>query len=85
VAGEAKAYPASHTYLLIAAKEMREGESGIPRYAARGAVRVPSRLIRGSEVPSNAVLEMELQLRPGWHINSHRPLQKALIPTQLRI
>jgi hypothetical protein len=36
-------------------------------------------------VPSNAVLEMELQLRPGWHINSHLPLQKALIPTQLRI
>ncbi|MEA3412027.1 MAG: DUF255 domain-containing protein [Pseudomonadota bacterium] len=85
VAGEAREHPGSHTYLLIAAGEMRNGESGNPRYAARGAVRVSSRLLVSSKAPGNGILDVELRLRPGWHVNSHRPLQKDLVPTELRI
>jgi hypothetical protein len=83
-AGKAKPYPASHTYLLIAAAEMRHGESCNPQYAARGVVRISSRLMRDSEAPSAGFFEGELRLRPGWHINPDRPLQKDLVPTELR-
>jgi uncharacterized protein YyaL (SSP411 family) len=64
--------------ILSAAQTHLFGQSGNLQYAARGAVRVAARL---SDDQRNLILD--LVIRPGWHINAHKPLEQDFIPTTL--
>jgi len=50
-------------------------ESGSHEYMARGVVRVSGERLDDSRIQIN------LDMKPGWHINSNAPLQNYLIPT----
>jgi len=69
-------YPSRYAYMLLAADELLHGELGMRRYGARGAVKVTAKL-------ENNWIVVELNIREGWHINAHQPLQKNLIATRL--
>ena len=75
--------PAAHATLLTAADRLRLGETGSRQYAGRGAVAIDARVtqVNGERVG----LELALDIRPGWHVNAHRPLQDYLIPTTLTV
>jgi DsbC/DsbD-like thiol-disulfide interchange protein len=62
--------------LLRAAQVKTNGEFGALQYAAHGGVKINARTASGK-------LIVELEIRPGWHINAHEPLSKNLIPTSL--
>lgn len=70
-------YPASFSYLLTAASELLSGETGSRHYVARGNVKVEARLRKENQV------EVEISVKPGWHINADQPLQDYLIGTRL--
>ena len=74
-----KKQPSSYTGLLTAAALLNYAEIGTIQYAARGAV-----IIRAKRSADNQLI-MTLQIKPGWHINSHKPLQKYLIPTTISL
>jgi len=69
--------PAAHATLLTGLAELRHGASGPDHYAARGAIRIRSRMDSGDG------FGIDLDIRPGWHINANKPLDKDLIPTEL--
>ncbi len=73
--GQLVAQPGGYFYLLKSASEHLFGESGPHQYAARGVVHVSARK-RGD---NNA--EVQIRMKPGWHINSNQPVQDYLIPT----
>jgi uncharacterized protein len=79
--------PRAFPSLLTALNLMRHGDTGPLQYAARGAVRAEARIgDRNSPGDdSGAHLVIDLTMRPGWHVNAHRPLQDALIGTTLRM
>jgi uncharacterized protein YyaL (SSP411 family) len=68
--------PSGFGYLLRAAQVQMSGESGALQYAAHGNVKVDARADSG-------MLVVDIEIRPGWHINAHEPLSDNLIPTQL--
>jgi len=70
--------PERMSALLGAASDLWHGETGYIQYAARGAVRVRASIKKQQ-------LDLQLLIKPGWHINSHRPLQEYLIATSLRL
>ena len=70
--------PSSFFYFLLGANEHLNGETGPQQYAARG--RVAATAVRNRDT-----LEVELNIAPGWHINSDKPIQDYLIPTQLQL
>lgn len=75
--------PASYAYLLIGADQLLDGETGDIQFAARGAVSVRGKL---DPVDSNNyLLKIDLQIKSGWHINAHQPLQKDLIATEIAL
>ncbi|WP_172600440.1 DUF255 domain-containing protein [Sulfurivermis fontis] len=76
--GAAARQPEVYTSLLIGMNRLRHGDAGAVHYAARGTVRVRSRL-HGQR------LRLELEIAPGWHINAHQPLQEYLIGTRLTL
>lgn len=85
LAGSLRADPVAHVTLLSALDRHRAGEVGPYRYAGQGTVRMAARLLShdlAGEAPG-VVLEVMLAIRPGWHVNAHRPLQDNLIPTAL--
>ena len=67
--------PSYFAYMLAGASDLRHGELGAKRYAARGGVRATARQTDASEII------IDINIPEGWHINSNRPLQKGLIPT----
>jgi len=77
-AGAVDRYPSGFAYLLAAADELLHGELGERRYAAQGGVRIEARQ------SGERRIAVELAIPPGWHINSHQPLQDNLIPTTLK-
>ncbi len=83
--------PSAFPSLLTALNLLRHGDTGPLQYAARGAVRAEARISdRNSDSSSpgydgSGNLVIDLTLRPGWHVNAHRPLQDALIGTTLRM
>ena len=79
VARDPSAFPA----LLTALNLLRQGDSGPRQYAARGAVRIDARTSPMTD--GSASLRIDLAMRPGWHLNAHRPLQDELIATTLRM
>jgi uncharacterized protein YyaL (SSP411 family) len=83
--------PSAFPSLLTALNLMRHGDAGPMQYAARGAVRAEARISApnsdedGPTDDGSANLAIDLTMRPGWHINAHRPLQDELIATTLRM
>ncbi len=47
----------------------------------RARLLVPDSAAAGSRVP----IAVEMSLGPGWHVNSHTPAEKFLIPTDVRL
>ncbi|HHB81639.1 MAG TPA: DUF255 domain-containing protein, partial [Aliiroseovarius sp.] len=76
LSGLAAEIPDQRAGLLAAIRELDAGESGPVRYVAAGAVRVEMQQTDGE-------LRFMLQMKPGWHINAHAPLEEYLIPTEL--
>ena len=73
--------PHGHTYLLMAASQLLDGETGSPAYAGRGALKVDAAVTALKK--GRLFYRVNLDIRPGWHINSDRPLQESLTPTKL--
>ncbi|MGI9481742.1 MAG: DUF255 domain-containing protein [Hyphomicrobiales bacterium] len=66
--------------ILQAAREYLYGQSGLLQYAARGVVRA-----KASIVPESRILRVNLNIKPGWHINAHKPLEEDFIATSLAL
>ncbi len=79
LAGSVKSYPASYGYLLMGRDELEHGATGSIQYAAKGAVRIIGKM------KGNGVVTISLAMKPGWHINAHKPLDTALIPTTITL
>lgn len=71
--------PAACSYLLLAADEYMHGETGPHRYTAQGVVAAHAVMDRGARGT------ITLRIKPGWHINAHKPLQEYLKPTRLEM
>jgi len=82
LAGTIAKNPSGHATLLTAADSLRLGETGPRQYAGRGAVVATAQVTRRDT--NKVSLELSLDLKPGWHVNGHRPLQDTLIPTSLK-
>jgi uncharacterized protein len=80
--GQIVQHPAAYATMLIGAADLLYGEAGTHQYAAKGAVSVKAKA-GGAAQPNEIVLN--IRIRPGWHINSHRPLQADLIATELAV
>ena len=78
VAGVAVEAPRSVAYVLRGADMMRGGELGPVQYFGQGKVRVEAKIDR-----SNSRAIVSLEIAPGWHINSVKPLNEDFIPTKL--
>lgn len=65
-------------YLLSAANDLFNGETGTRQYVGRGAVAVDA-------VLSGNTVQLELTMQKGWHINARKPLQDYLVPTELKL
>ncbi len=70
-----KQQPTSYTGLLTASAILNEAEIGTTQYAAKGAVTLRAKR------STNNLLQINIDIKSGWHINSHTPLQDYLIPT----
>jgi len=64
-------------YLLTGLAEHLDVETGPTQYAARGVVRASARLLDDER------MEINIDLKEGWHINAPEPLQDYLIPTSI--
>jgi hypothetical protein len=81
LAGTVVSNPSGHASLLTAADRLRLGETGARQVAGRGAVAVGVAVARKNA--DTIRLNLTLDLKPGWHVNAHQPLQDNLIPTAL--
>jgi uncharacterized protein YyaL (SSP411 family) len=77
LAGSVKSYPASYGYLLMGRDELEHGATGSIQYAAKGAVRIVGKTAQ------DGVVAISLAMKPGWHINAHKPLDANLIATTI--
>jgi len=75
--------PGSFGYMLTGADDLFNGEQGSRQYAAYGAVSVIGRTTRLAD--QRLRLVVDLSIKPGWHINSNKPLDQDLIPTMLQL
>lgn len=71
--------PASFTQFLTGNAMLNFSEIGRVQYAAKGAV-----IIKAIRSQDNK-LTVSINLKPGWHINAHQPLQNDLIPTKISL
>ena len=67
-------YPSAFSYMMTATNELLLGEATHLQYAARGNVKVSA-----AHNADNIVVELDI--KPGWHVNAHKPNQDYLIPT----
>lgn len=74
-----KSQPTSYTGLLTAAAFLNYAEIGSTQYAAKGVVTIKGKRSAGKQ------LTVSIQIKPGWHINAHKPLQNYLIPTKISL
>ncbi|MEM7250366.1 MAG: DUF255 domain-containing protein [Pseudomonadota bacterium] len=79
------AQPSAYPTLLRAAAELGRGQIGSVAYAARGAARVTltPRREGGQAIRDTAQAMLTIDLAPGWHINTDKPLESHLIPTSV--
>ena len=76
--------PAAYSYMLAQLSELRNGEPGPQQYAAKGAIKINSRLNNLNQ-KNELNLVVEINIADGWYINSHKPLQEALIATEISL
>lgn len=75
--------PSANSYMLLAAGELVDGQLGAIQFAAKGVVRASGFLRFTAD--SKQQLMISVHVKPGWHINSSRPLQKDLRATSLKL
>ena len=68
--------PQSLSGMLIAASILNIGETGPVQYAAKGNLRIDTR-------QDNDLFKVNIDIKPGWHVNANEVLQNYLIPTRL--
>jgi len=80
ISGMALKDPAAHAYTLLAGDQLLRGELTERQYIANGRVRARARIDKGA-----GLLRVSLAIKPGWHINSNRPLEEDFIATDLKV
>ncbi len=65
------------SYFLIGMNDLLNGEISAHRYAAKGKVKA------AVFSPDGKTIDVRIDVAPGWHINSDKPLQDYLIPTKM--
>jgi uncharacterized protein YyaL (SSP411 family) len=78
-----KQSPGSFAYLLMAANQLRGGETGDVQYGAKGHVRIEKQVI--SQSSDKIELAIHFSMQKGWHINSRFPNSKELIATAVSV
>jgi uncharacterized protein YyaL (SSP411 family) len=74
--------PSGFAYMLTGLDELLHGGAGPRQYGARGTAQARA----GLEPAGGALrLAVDLEIRDGWHVNAHRPLQQELIGTELTV
>ena len=66
-----------HYYLMTGISEYLLGETGPRQYGARGVLKTT--VAKAGDGP----IAVQIDISPGWHINSNQPYQDYLIPTML--
>jgi hypothetical protein len=75
--------PSAFSSVLVALNELHLGEKDLPVYAARGLIRVDAVVVPAND--SAYELRVDIEMENNWHINAHRPLDKQLIPTSIKL
>ncbi|MDJ0807929.1 MAG: DUF255 domain-containing protein [Gammaproteobacteria bacterium] len=82
-AGSIERQPISYAYMLTAIDDLRNGELSAHGYAAQGGIHLAGSL---QTVDGNkSLLKVDIEIPEGWHINSHQPASKELVPTRLKL
>ncbi len=76
------AHPSAYSYMLLGVNKLLKAETGARQYAAKGAVSIQGQIINQNK--ENRLL-LSIKIKPGWHINAVKPLEKDLIPTEIQI
>ena len=71
-------HPMALPAMLIALEQYRSPGYSLVSYGAGGRVRVEAK-------KDQKQVTVTLTIAPGWHINSHNPLDRDLIPTRIRL
>jgi uncharacterized protein YyaL (SSP411 family) len=74
--------PSSYGYMLSAVADHHQGELDSKGYAGQGEIRLKANLVK---VSTQTLLNIEITIPQGWHINSNQPLSRDLIPTQVTL
>jgi uncharacterized protein YyaL (SSP411 family) len=74
--------PTNYGYLLTATANHLHGELGGLAYAAQGGIRIEGVL---SSASNQLLLNVDIHIPDGWHINSNQPTVKDLIATRLTL
>jgi len=75
--------PAAYSYMLAQLDELKNGELGAHQYAARSAIKVDGKIeMLGA---NQYKLNIHFKVKPDWHINANKPLQKQLIATTINV
>ncbi len=82
-AGEIERQPHGFAYMLTAIDDLRNGELSARGFVAQGGIRLTGSLRRMAD--NKSLLSVDIEIPEGWHINSHQPGSKDLIPTELRL
>ncbi len=80
IAGAALEQPVARAFTLKAAQDFTLGATGTLRYLSGGAVRISAEQDR-----KNGRMVLNIQLKDGWHINAHKPLDDFFVPTDVAI
>ena len=75
--------PTAYAYMLAQLDELKNGEVSTHQYAARSALKIDATI---DQLNSNQFnLNIHFKIKPDWHINGHKPLQKQLIATEINV
>lgn len=75
--------PSAYASLLIASRQLREGSYELPAYGAHGHLRIDA-YIRQLTSQKHELM-VNIKFDDLWHINSHTPDDKQLIPTSIQL
>ena len=74
--------PHQYGYMLTAILSHHQGELASRAYAAQGGIRLEGRL---TGAPAGQRLTVDIDIPPGWHINTDKPGHADLIGTRLQL
>ena len=80
LSANALAAPEVRGFSLIGSQILTLGATGSMRSLANGAVKVSADMDRMGQTVS-----LRIQIKDGWHVNAHQPLEDYLIPTELLV